>query len=215
MYHAFKKSLWTERWLCQQCCLLPLRRFVRREALIGIKGKVFITITISTVITISILYRHHHHPPNYVSRFNLIGVCDASSEMHRLHDVLQFFGTSLKIASLKIEIHRSKHCIVKQKMRYFLWCLRFQNGPNTVLGILVINKQTWFFNKKKNIWAGLNNWISSVYPIWRQIYFISKLFLRKSKILGQFLTSSVSTYCLFVVCRLHGDISIYLHRMMF
>ena len=39
--------------------------------------------------------------------------------------------------------------------------------------------------------------------------------LRKSKILGQFLTSSVSTYCLFVVCRLHGDISIYLHRMMF
>ena len=28
-----------------------------------------------------------------------VGVCDASCEMHRLHDVLQYFETSLKIAS--------------------------------------------------------------------------------------------------------------------
>ena len=43
-----------------------------------------------------------------------LGVCDASCEMHRLHNVLQFFETSLKI-----EIHRSKHRIVKQKVRCF------------------------------------------------------------------------------------------------
>ena len=46
--------------------------------------------------------------------------------MHRLHYVLQFFETSLKNASLKIEIHCSKHCIVKQKVRCFKWCLRFE-----------------------------------------------------------------------------------------
>ena len=47
--------------------------------------------------------------------------------MHRLHHVLQFFETSLKISLLKIEKHRSKHCIVKQTVRCFKWCLRFQN----------------------------------------------------------------------------------------
>ena len=41
--------------------------------------------------------------------------------MHCLHDVLQFFETSLKIASFKIEKHRWKHRIVKQKVRCFKW----------------------------------------------------------------------------------------------
>ena len=43
-----------------------------------------------------------------------LGVCDASCEMHCLHDVLQFFETLLKIASLRI--HRSKLRIVKCAM---------------------------------------------------------------------------------------------------
>ena len=33
--------------------------------------------------------------------------------MHRLHDALHFFKTSLKIALLKIEKHRTKNRIVK------------------------------------------------------------------------------------------------------
>ena len=71
-----------------------------------------------------------------------IGVGDG----HHLHDVLHFFETA-KIASLKIQKHRSKHRIVKQKVRCFKWYLRFQNP--TVLGILKLNRQTRNFNKKE------------------------------------------------------------------
>jgi len=49
----------------------------------------------------------------------------------------------VSVASLKIEIHRSKHRIVKQKVRCFKWCLRFQNP--TVLGTLKLYKQTRSF----------------------------------------------------------------------
>ena len=38
------------------------------------------------------------------------------------------------------EKHCTKHRIVKQKVRYFKWCVLFQN--RTVLGILKLNKQT-------------------------------------------------------------------------
>ena len=63
--------------------------------------------------------------------------------MHCLHDVLQFFETSLKNCIDKNWKYCSKHCIVKQKMRCFKWCLRFQNP--TVLGTLKLNKQTRSF----------------------------------------------------------------------
>ena len=42
-----------------------------------------------------------------------VGVGDGHRYMHRLHDVLQFFETSLKNPIVKNKKHCSKHCIVK------------------------------------------------------------------------------------------------------